>query len=276
VEVLGVWIAAFLTLAIFSFLYKDNPVYKFAEHLFIGISAGYIFIQAISGTLIPNLFHPLGQAFLGKAPEEFHQAPGLLLAIRIREWLVGFRIGWAGNAVRIGALVLSILLLLRFSKRASWISRWPLALMIGAYAALRMTGLAQSDLVEQVNGTMVPMVAQGLPWFSWQGASRVNHLILFVGVISVLIYFFFSVERRTPLRQIGYVGTFFLMITFGSSFGYTVLGRISLLIGRVQDLYLFAERRYGYASIGCALLMIGYLVVWELRNRQRTSPLPPG
>ena len=31
---LGVWVAAVLTLFIFSFLYKDNPLYKFAEHLF--------------------------------------------------------------------------------------------------------------------------------------------------------------------------------------------------------------------------------------------------
>ena len=33
--------AAFLTLAIFSFLYKDNPFYKFAEHLFVGVSAAF-------------------------------------------------------------------------------------------------------------------------------------------------------------------------------------------------------------------------------------------
>ncbi len=32
--------AAFLTLAVFSFLYKDNPMYIFAEHLFVGCSAG--------------------------------------------------------------------------------------------------------------------------------------------------------------------------------------------------------------------------------------------
>ena len=36
---IGVWVAAVLTLCIFSFLYKDNPFYKFAEHLFVGVSA---------------------------------------------------------------------------------------------------------------------------------------------------------------------------------------------------------------------------------------------
>ena len=36
-----IWLMAFFTLAIFSFLYRDNPIYRFAEHLFAGLSAGY-------------------------------------------------------------------------------------------------------------------------------------------------------------------------------------------------------------------------------------------
>ena len=34
------WIAAFLTLCVFSFLYRENPFYRFAEHLFVGSAAG--------------------------------------------------------------------------------------------------------------------------------------------------------------------------------------------------------------------------------------------
>jgi len=41
VNLIGRWVAAILTLCIFSFLYKDNPFYKFAEHLFTGVSAAY-------------------------------------------------------------------------------------------------------------------------------------------------------------------------------------------------------------------------------------------
>ena len=37
-------VAAFLVLSIYSFLYKDNPFYKFAEHLVVGVSAGYFAI----------------------------------------------------------------------------------------------------------------------------------------------------------------------------------------------------------------------------------------
>lgn len=40
---LSVWVGALITLCCFSFLYRDNPFYRFAEHLFVGVSAGYYF-----------------------------------------------------------------------------------------------------------------------------------------------------------------------------------------------------------------------------------------
>jgi hypothetical protein len=57
-----------------------------------------------------------------------------------------------------------------------------------------------------------------------------------VGVVSGLIYFFFSVEHRGAFGVLSRVGIYFLMIAFGASFGYTVMARISLLIGRMQFL----------------------------------------
>ena len=55
----GVWIAALLTLGIFSFLYRDNPVYKFCEHLFVGISAGYWGVLTYFSSIKTNLIDPL-------------------------------------------------------------------------------------------------------------------------------------------------------------------------------------------------------------------------
>ena len=55
----GIWVGALLTLCIFSFLYKDNPLYKFAEHLFVGVSIGYVVMQQYYNVLLPNLFERL-------------------------------------------------------------------------------------------------------------------------------------------------------------------------------------------------------------------------
>ena len=63
-NLLGTWIAAGLTIAILSFLYRDNPLYKFAENLFVGVSAGYwvIYIWAfdVKPMLVDEFFRQAG------------------------------------------------------------------------------------------------------------------------------------------------------------------------------------------------------------------------
>ena len=66
--------------------------------------------------------------------------------------------------------------------------------------------------------------------------SSINTLLIMLGVISVLIYFIFSVEHKGAIGRVSKIGIWFLMISFGASFGYTVMGRLSLLIGRIQFL----------------------------------------
>lgn len=55
-ELFGVWIAVFFTFSIFSYLYKDNPFYKAAEHIFVGVSAGYWVATYFWTQIHPNLF----------------------------------------------------------------------------------------------------------------------------------------------------------------------------------------------------------------------------
>ncbi|MEE9558849.1 MAG: hypothetical protein V3V94_05115, partial [Candidatus Brocadiales bacterium] len=52
-------------------------------------------------------------------------------------------------------------------------------------------------------------------------------------VVTVLLYFLFSVEHKGPVGVASKIGIYFLMVSFGASFGYTVMGRMSLLIGRM-------------------------------------------
>jgi len=56
-HILGIWMGAFVTFAIYSFLYKDNPFYKIAEQIFVGLSAGYWFIYTIFNILLPTLWY---------------------------------------------------------------------------------------------------------------------------------------------------------------------------------------------------------------------------
>lgn len=195
-ETIGIWFGAFLTLCIFSFLYKDNPFYKLAEHLFVGISAGYWATLEYHNVFRPNLWEPL-----------------------TRE----------GRLLLIVPFIFGLLLFSRFTKKYSWLSRWPMALIIGIYAGITIVGYGSGDLILQIQANLLPLWTDN--WLT-----SVNNILLTVGVITGLIYFFFSKEHKGALGAGAKVGVWFLMISFGASFGYTVMSRMSLLIGRVYFL----------------------------------------
>ncbi len=58
-------LAAVLTICVFSFLWKDNPLYKFAEHLVVGVSAGYFTIIVVKTSLLPKLIDPIKRVVTG-------------------------------------------------------------------------------------------------------------------------------------------------------------------------------------------------------------------
>jgi hypothetical protein len=195
-ETIGIWLGAFLTICIFSFLYKDNPFYKLAEHIFVGISAGYWATLEYHNVFRPNLWDPL-----------------------TRE----------GRLLLIVPFIFGLLLFSRFTKKFSWLSRWPMALIIGIYAGITIVGYGSGDLILQIHANLLPLWTDH--WFT-----SLNNILLTVGVITGLIYFFFSKEHKGALGAGAKVGVWFLMISFGASFGYTVMSRMSLLIGRVYFL----------------------------------------
>lgn len=198
---ISIWIAALLTLGIFSFLYRDNPVYKFCEHLFVGVSAGYYVVLTMTSSVWPNMVHPLFTDF----GSERHY----LLLI---------------------PLILGIMLFSRFFPRGDWLSRWPIAFILGVYPALRITGFGQGDLVEQVHGSILPL------WIPGDPGGSIGNILLVVGLVCTLIFFFFSKEHTGAVGGAARLGIYFLMVSFGASYGYTVMARVSLLIGRVMFL----------------------------------------
>jgi len=206
----GVWVAAFLTLCIFSFLYKDNPFYRFAEHLFVGVSAGYYIILNFWTVVVPNLWEPLVKSF---------SAPGGPLAAQQGDYRIWLLIPG----------ILGVLLFTRLFGKIGWLSRWSLAVIIGVYAGLKTTGFAQSDFVAQVQASLVTF----LPGTFW---GTFNAVLFVIGLVCSLLFFFFSREHKGALGVASKVGIYFLMVSFGAGYGYTVMSRISLLIGRLQFL----------------------------------------
>ena len=63
-------------------------------------------------------------------------------------------------------------------------------------------------------------------------------MIMIIGVLAVLVYFYFSIEHRGAVGAVSRLGVWYLMLGFGAAFGYTVMGRVSLLIGRMNFLFI--------------------------------------
>jgi hypothetical protein len=212
----GVWIAALLTLFIFSFLYRDNPFYKFAEHLFVGVSAGYYIVLNFWTVIVPNLLDPLSRSFGGLGVNATRQG---MFAAELGDY--------RGYLIIPG--VLGVLLFTRLLGKIGWMSRWSLAMIIGVYAGIKTTGFAQGDFVAQVQASLVPI---------WTGEpmSSLNHIVLIIGLLTSLLFFFYSREHTGALGVASRIGVAFLMVGFGAGYGYTVMSRISLLIGRFQFL----------------------------------------
>jgi hypothetical protein len=200
---IGIWLAAFLTLACFSFLYKDNPFFRFAESLFAGVSLGYYVGIVLNQTLVPNLLSPLS--------ENFGANWDLLVA------------GGIG-----------ILLYVRYVPRIGWVARYALAIYVAYYIGVEFTRRLHGEVMPQVARTILPLN----DWTAGHVGTTLKSLVFIVGVYSVLVYFFFSKEQNAVTKRIARTGIWFLMISFGAAFGFTVMGRVALLIGRLNFLIL--------------------------------------
>lgn len=212
----GNWLAALFTLCILSFLYGDNPLYKLAEAVFVGVSAAYWMVVGFWTGIVQNLFSKL--------------APDLIRS----SLLPGLPESQEQELIYLFPLLLSVLMLMRLSPVGGWVSRWALAFFIGATAGIRLLGYLQSDFLRQIQSTILPLVVVGSQGFDF--AASVQNLTIVVGVLSCLVYFFFSIEHRGVVGGVSRLGIWFLMITFGAGFGYTVMGRIALMAQRLEFL----------------------------------------
>ncbi len=220
---IGLWLAAFFTLAIFSFLYKDNPFYKVAESVVVGVSAAYWMVVGFWDVVVPNL---LGNLAPGLVQATF--LPGLDATSPQWQYLI--------------PAIFGLLLLTRLLPKGQWLSLWTLAFIVGTTAALRMVAYIEGDFLSQVNATVEPVYQVvtnadgGVDGYATFWAS-VRQLTLLIGVLACLTYFFFSVEHKGAIGGVARVGIWFLMITFGAAFGFTVMGRIALLAARFEFLF---------------------------------------
>ena len=191
-----VLVEVFFTLTIWSLLYKDNVFYRFTTLTMVAATAGYT--AAVSVNTIIN-----------------------------RGWIKIID----GNYLLVIPFLLGPLFITRVSRKYDWLSRYPTSIVVGVGLGLSMSTYIKPQFADQISATILPLFAAADPLTAF------NNLIVFVCVTSVLSYFLFTLPRvsESPsMKFIGKVGRYAMMSAFGATFGATIIGRITYLLGRLQ------------------------------------------
>jgi len=208
---LEILVAGAFTLMIFSFLYKENPAYRLAEHVFVGAATGRAVVLSWE-YVAKNAWKPLLQ-------------------------------GQSQYAI---TFILGPMFLFYFSKKYFYLYRYPLALITGMGMGLTLGANVLSWLIRQVRATFVPLFVSG------DALTTFSNLFIAIGTICGVSYFILTKEHTGILAVPTKIGIYVLMAAFGAHFGYTVMARVSLLIGRISDLVRYPS----YYEIPIAVLLI--------------------
>jgi len=233
---------AIATIGLYSVLYKETKLYRFFEHLFLGLAVGTSIVLVWKETLYVNWWQKMtGTPAEGTDPSQ----PGFWLYAMLPP------IGLMGYMV--------------FSKKHNWISRLPIGIILGAWSGqwiLNWFNTYGPQILDSmkpvipttwdsfrvpakqmlVNGNLEPIPADLAAQISANvyPTQAISNLIFVVTLVSSISYFLFSFEMKGKfINGLNTFGRWMLMIGFGCIFGATVMARFALVIDRMS--FIFQE-----------------------------------
>jgi len=223
IQTLGTALGFVLTLMIYSYLLGDNPLYRLAIHVLVGVGMGYAFVVITYAVIIPQVFAPFQQIALGSAEGLGERAQPLVA-------------------------LLAVFLLLKLSPRTAPLGNLAMGFVMGVGAAVAVGGAVLGTLLPQIGATALPLLpGSTLPILPGQSGwlNALAAVVIIVGTVTSLLYFHFSVpagdpgdkdgaERPAWVRASAQVGQVFLMIAFGSLFAGSLIASLSVLTGRLS------------------------------------------
>jgi hypothetical protein len=122
--------------------------------------------------------------------------------------------------------LIGCLYFMRFVPKHSWLVRIPIGIFMGYYMGYGIPASLEGSVFPQMRGSLVNRASFG------NVTEGIWALVVLVGVVTTLTYFFFSKEHKGIVKWGAKTGIVYIMIGFGASFGFTVMARVSLAIGR--------------------------------------------
>lgn len=214
-------IGLILTLLVFSYLINDNPLFRMAIYLFIGVASGYAAAVIWQYVLAPKVLILLQSA-----------DPNLWLLTLI-------------------PLLLGFSLLAKLFPKISWLGSFAMALLVGVGAATALGGAMLGTLIPQV-GAAIEAVDFRAPDGGF--AKLVEGSVMLAGTVFTLAFFQFSAGRApdgTPKRNVAFeslawIGRLFIAVTFGVLFAGVYMAALTAMIERLTSLINFIRQLFGF------------------------------
>jgi hypothetical protein len=193
-ELAGLFLGFLLTLFVYSYIWRDNPLYRLAVHLLVGAGAGYAAV-IISQTVFLPIWQDLSR-------------PGVLPVT----WILPF--------------LLALLLLLKLVRPLAWLGNGAMAFLVGVGAAVALIGAIAGTLLPQItaaypdalSGILVALLTLSvLFYFHFTGRLTVD------GQVVLPLW----------QRYAATAGRAVMMITFAALFAGLLNTAIAILAGRV-------------------------------------------
>lgn len=198
-DVIGTWIAALLTIAITSLAWKDQPVSKMANHIYIGVVTANSIVQAWQ-----NIMN------------------------------VGINKIIAGEFLYIIAILLGLLTYTRYSKATFWVYRYPIALVMGIGVGTSMRGLVGGSFLDQIRDSFFQLA---VPGDAMTSVNNVIFFIILLSSLSYFLFTIRAFRSETAMK-FSLLGRYAMMGAFGYSFANTIATRINQYAGRIAFLLI--------------------------------------
>lgn len=116
---------------ILSYLVGDNPLFRVAIHIFVGVTAGYVTLIVFQQVILNKLILPMAGG------------------------------DWVRTIVLIFPAIMGLFLLTKIHPKYQWLGRWVVAFLVGVGAAATVAGA--------LTGTLLPQTWASINLFDVQG-----------------------------------------------------------------------------------------------------------
>lgn len=195
---LGIWIAAFMILCVYSWLYKYTRFFKFAESTMIGAAAGYLFVMGYNNVINTSV-----------------------IAIQ------------AGRIWQIIPIILGLSLFMRYTKKYAWLQRYGTSYLIAGTTVIFIRATIVTQVTQQIKAT-INYISLANPMSI---LNSVVTLVLVI-CVSFYFLFSERFSTKIPsYNLINKIGRYGFLTALGFYLGITVMTRVAFVSDRLRYLF---------------------------------------